>query len=169
MAGSTTKLALPYPTGTDRVMDGDNAMQALAERIEARMPWGCVAYSQWVADQGPIGGGNTLASITVPANVGAGRRIRLSCSLMFSHSIANGWVILEWYDGATRLAQGCYPSPPTVGFSFMGHLNTVIQSAAGAKTYTLYSYVNSGSATNNAATNRPSFAMAEDLGPWAMA
>jgi len=34
MAGTTPKYALPYPTGTDRVMDGDNAMQALAEAIE---------------------------------------------------------------------------------------------------------------------------------------
>lgn len=35
MAGTTAKFALPYPTGTDRVMDGDNAMQALAEKIDA--------------------------------------------------------------------------------------------------------------------------------------
>jgi hypothetical protein len=36
MAGSTPN-QLPYPTGTDRVMDGDNAMQALAESIRV---WG---------------------------------------------------------------------------------------------------------------------------------
>lgn len=34
MAGATPIYALPYPTGTDRVMDGDNAIQALAERTE---------------------------------------------------------------------------------------------------------------------------------------
>lgn len=28
---------MPYPVGTDRVMDGDNAMQALAERVDTRM------------------------------------------------------------------------------------------------------------------------------------
>jgi hypothetical protein len=42
MAGATPKYALPYPTGTDRVMDGDNAIQALAERVEANVltgPW----------------------------------------------------------------------------------------------------------------------------------
>lgn len=33
--GSTTPVfAFPYPVGTDRVMDGDNAIQALAEKIE---------------------------------------------------------------------------------------------------------------------------------------
>ena len=31
--GSQTASALPYPTGTDRVMDGDNAIQALAEAL----------------------------------------------------------------------------------------------------------------------------------------
>jgi hypothetical protein len=35
MGSTTTSLALPYPVGTDRVMDGDNAMQALAERLDA--------------------------------------------------------------------------------------------------------------------------------------
>ena len=34
MAGTTSPLAFPYPTGTDRVADGDNAMQALAEKID---------------------------------------------------------------------------------------------------------------------------------------
>jgi hypothetical protein len=34
MAGVTAPLAFPYPTGTDRVMDGDNAIQALAEKVD---------------------------------------------------------------------------------------------------------------------------------------
>lgn len=34
MAGTTSPLAFPYPTGTDRVMDGDNAIQALAEKVD---------------------------------------------------------------------------------------------------------------------------------------
>jgi hypothetical protein len=34
--GSTTPVfAFPYPVGTDRVTDGDNAIQALAEKMEA--------------------------------------------------------------------------------------------------------------------------------------
>jgi hypothetical protein len=33
MAGTTTN-GLPYPTGTDRVADGDNAIQALAEKVD---------------------------------------------------------------------------------------------------------------------------------------
>lgn len=37
MSGATATFAFPYPTGTDRVMDGDNAIQALAEAIEAKL------------------------------------------------------------------------------------------------------------------------------------
>jgi hypothetical protein len=35
MAGTTTN-GLPYPTGTDLLMNGDNAIQALAEAIDAK-------------------------------------------------------------------------------------------------------------------------------------
>lgn len=34
MPSATPTYAIPYPVGTDRVMDGDNAMQAIAERVE---------------------------------------------------------------------------------------------------------------------------------------
>ncbi len=34
MTGQTPTYALPYPSGSDRVRDGDNAIQALAERVE---------------------------------------------------------------------------------------------------------------------------------------
>lgn len=34
--GGTTTNGLPYPVGTDRVMDGDNAIQALAEAIDLK-------------------------------------------------------------------------------------------------------------------------------------
>lgn len=38
MGGTTTApWSIPYPTGSDRVMDGDNAMQAMAERITVLM------------------------------------------------------------------------------------------------------------------------------------
>lgn len=32
--GTTARLAIPYPAGTDRVMDGDNAMQTIAETLD---------------------------------------------------------------------------------------------------------------------------------------
>jgi hypothetical protein len=35
--GTTTK-GIPYPEGTDRVMDGDNAMQAIAVKVDELLP-----------------------------------------------------------------------------------------------------------------------------------
>jgi hypothetical protein len=34
--GGTTSNGLPYPTGTDLIMDGDNAIKALAESVDAK-------------------------------------------------------------------------------------------------------------------------------------
>jgi hypothetical protein len=34
--GSTTAKGYPYPVGTDRVMDGDNAIQSLAEAADTK-------------------------------------------------------------------------------------------------------------------------------------
>lgn len=41
--GSSTAHGFPYPVGTDRVMDGDNAMQALAEQVDAQLYAGAAA------------------------------------------------------------------------------------------------------------------------------
>ena len=49
MGGTTTPLAFPYPTGTDRVMDGDNAMQALAEKIDDYLAGASNAFPGGVA------------------------------------------------------------------------------------------------------------------------
>jgi hypothetical protein len=35
MGSQTPVFKVPYPVGSDRVMDGDNAMQAIADRVEA--------------------------------------------------------------------------------------------------------------------------------------
>lgn len=37
--GSTTSKGYPYPVGTDRVMDGDDAIKALAEAVNADSQW----------------------------------------------------------------------------------------------------------------------------------
>jgi hypothetical protein len=43
MAG-TTPNGLPYPTGTDLVRDGDNAIKALADAVDTRLGWAYVRY-----------------------------------------------------------------------------------------------------------------------------
>lgn len=71
MAGTTARWQIPYPTGTDRVMDGDNAMQAIAERIDVLLPppgslvpyAGSTAPSGWLLAQGQEVSRTTYAAL----------------------------------------------------------------------------------------------------------
>ena len=47
MGGTTSFYKFPYPSGTDRLMDGDNAMQSLAETVES------VLKGSGTGNQGP--------------------------------------------------------------------------------------------------------------------
>jgi hypothetical protein len=57
---ATTAKGYPYPVGTDRVMDGDDAIHSLATAVETML--GVAAAGQAVV---PIVAANTAASITV--------------------------------------------------------------------------------------------------------
>jgi hypothetical protein len=62
---STTAHGYPYPVGTDRVTDGDNAIQALAERIDTTLG----AIASGVANVTFPGAvpGSTITVVTLPA------------------------------------------------------------------------------------------------------
>lgn len=49
MGGVTGDKGYPYPTGSDRLMDGDNAIQALAQKVDNSIQAGTVAITT-VAD-----------------------------------------------------------------------------------------------------------------------
>lgn len=56
MGSQTPFYAFPYPVGTDRVMDGDNAIQALAEKVEQTLGKGTgPVVRAWSAKNG-VGG-----------------------------------------------------------------------------------------------------------------
>lgn len=78
MGSQTPLFAIPYPLGTDRVMDGDDAMHALAQRVEDRVG-GCIACVRGPATQSDIGATAT-AILSVSATFKAGHRYRLSAS-----------------------------------------------------------------------------------------
>ena len=61
--GSTTAKGYPYPVGTDRVMDGDNAIQALAEAVDTHL--GRVA-SGFVNVNITTAGGSASVAVTMP-------------------------------------------------------------------------------------------------------
>lgn len=68
MTGTTARLKIPYPQGTDRVMDGDNAMQTIAETLDGQAV-GFVASSAGLVI--PTASFTGLACTSL-ANVGGG-------------------------------------------------------------------------------------------------
>lgn len=51
--GQTTRLGVPYPDGSDAVMDGDDAIKAQAEKVESYLPYaGDLKPSMQLADHG---------------------------------------------------------------------------------------------------------------------
>lgn len=77
MPGTTPKLGFPFPTGTDRVMDGDNAIAALAGSVEDQLTGGAGGLHFVPMTRATIISGTALASFArslspaiggVPAN-----------------------------------------------------------------------------------------------------
>jgi hypothetical protein len=62
MPSQTANLALPYPVGTDLIADGDNAIQALADKLDAIL-WSGIptATNPWIA----VGSGGTAPAFGV--------------------------------------------------------------------------------------------------------
>lgn len=65
MSANTTR-GWPYPVGTDRVADGDDAIRALAEKADARVGYGACGGSVVL----PITAVNTTATVAVTFPVG---------------------------------------------------------------------------------------------------
>jgi len=60
MSGATSFYALPYPTDTDLVSQGDEAIQALAERVETILKGSGAAPRVWSISR-PTGGGTNFS------------------------------------------------------------------------------------------------------------
>jgi hypothetical protein len=61
---ATTTGGLPYPVGTDKIVDGDDAIKALAEAVDARVPWRMTAnLSTWGV---PGANAGVSAALTFP-------------------------------------------------------------------------------------------------------
>lgn len=157
MGGTTTTLKLPYPTGTDRVMDGDNAMQALAERVEARMPWGCLGYAENASNIDVVNA-QVLIQVTGVV-VGAGRRILVQSFFPFwvGSVVTNvGSAINEDGVGLSSAYWNVHASGNGTLVDFR-----VITPTAGTHTYTLTA---TGAWHLNAQTTNPASLMIQDIG-----
>lgn len=158
MAGTTTNLKIPYPTGTDRVADGDNAMQSLAERVDVRAPWGCLGYGETTAN---IDLANAQLFLQVTGVViGAGRRILLQAYMPFwigATATTLGYAINQ--DGAAVVSPYWHVHASGSG-SLMG--SRVITPAAGTHAYTLTA---SGAFHLNASAANVASLLIQDIGP----
>ena len=162
MAGTTTKLLLPYPTDTDLVTEGDEAIQALADRIEARLPWGWLAYAQVTANQ-TLGVGGDLTSLTVTLTLSASRRIRITGQTLVTASGTGNAAAIYIREGSTDLANVTTPvtNAWSTGFSIATHQSP----SAGSHTYKLSYAFTGGTGTMNASAGAPAFISVEDIGP----
>lgn len=64
---ATTTNGYPYPTGADRVRDGDDAIKALAEKVDVKLRGG-IWSAQGFAAAVPVQGTKTVA-VTYPVGV----------------------------------------------------------------------------------------------------
>lgn len=170
MPAQTTNLKLPYPLGTDLLVNGDNDIKALADRIEARMPWGWLAYAEKTTAQGSIG--NTLTDVTglsITFTAVANRRIRLSARGAVIASGTTGFCNMGLHEGATGLQYSEVNMPNVAGNGVGLYIDVVIVPTAGAHTYKVVAMASTGTMTYHAAANRPAYILAEDLGPTSLA
>jgi len=102
MAGSTPVYGFPYPTGTDRVMDGDNAIAALAQAIEDRLAvWPPVRMQAGTSPAFPSINGGTGQSLAMTFAVG-----RFTQTPMITLAgVSNGHMAASLGTGAS--ATGC--------------------------------------------------------------
>jgi hypothetical protein len=163
MAGQTTKLAIPYPTGTDRVTDGDNAMQAIAERVEARMPWGVLARAWRTTDFGPTQAEVAISGLSVTVAVGANRHVRVSTyQPNVTGTQAGTFAVFYLRQNGTRIAQGVAQVTNLGGEAI--YVETVLGLAAGTYTFDVSLAAVSGSAMAGAGGTYPSNLVVEDIG-----
>ena len=170
MAGTTTTLKMPYPLGTDPISDGDDQIKALAERIEARMPWGNLGYAQIVAaGTSPVGTPVNIAglSVTTPT-LPAGRRLLITARGCGINTAASAVFTFALAEGGTAFQYAEHLTPAAVGGAAGMFISAVVMPSAGAHTYTAQVGVNTGG-TFHAAANRPAYLLVEDIGPVSLA
>lgn len=104
---------LPYPVGTDRVMDGDNAIQALAEAIDLKaldlivqagtITGGTATSTSWAATQNfPVAFGAVPLAVVITGVASSFATVWTVASLTAANF---GWRA-QWPDGLQHTGSG---------------------------------------------------------------
>ena len=153
MGSTTPKYAFPYPIGTDRVMDGDNAIQALAERVEAVLAGTGSGGNAWSVRQGAGGvfGANAwtpiLSIALTSCPIGAVVAVLASAGLSTTTATAVAQARLT-SAGATIAPAGAAPKTNQSGANLWSNIAVfgLATVTAAAPTINLEGFVNTGTA-----------------------
>lgn len=171
MPASTPVYGFPYPLGTDRVMDGDNAIGALALAIEAliesrgrRLGYALATANQINIVATPI----DLTGLSVTVNLPAGRVVKVSGHVWLqSATVGTDVGRVTIMEGATTLQVGTVTNPSTnASSSGTSDPFVILTPPAGAHTYKLQAarIFGTGSITLQASPTSPAIILVEDLG-----
>jgi hypothetical protein len=129
MGGTTAGHSLPYPTGADRVSEGDNAIQGLAEKVDTelakidnRARFVAAMKARYVADVFTVpgvaaGGSSGPKTVTFPANSGftappvvvaIPSSGRLGLAITATSTTGFTYVADNWSPGASSTSTGRY-------------------------------------------------------------
>ena len=89
---TTPVYALPYPVGTDLIMNGDDAIKALAQRVEAVLasrPAGWLAGLRTTVDSATLGNATYMTPAAAAPVIPANRRILVVACVHFQTNTAN--------------------------------------------------------------------------------
>ena len=99
---ANTPKGYPYPVGSDRVADGDNAIQSLAEAVDTNL--GRAAQGRVTMPNVPTGGGTVSAAVSFPASrFTANPRVLANC--VSNLPVGDAGFALAWATGIS--ATGC--------------------------------------------------------------
>ena len=153
-----------YETDTDRQLTYDGTNWLNPDNVAG----GTLGYAQVIADQTGITTETDLTGLTVAVTVGAGRRIRVTASVLVYGSVVSDEFIVNIKEGATVLQRAGYDSLTGAGTSRPTSVerSVVLTPSAGSHTYKLSLLRNqgTGSLTSSAGTTFPAFILVEDIG-----
>lgn len=159
MSGTTANRGFPYPTDLDLVQQTDEAIQALAEAVDAL---GIMGVATRTADQAAMAGAVDFTGLSVTFTAIAGHTYRIQARAHLQTNGADVNTSVAIMEGATQLAAAAARLWSTAAVTCSPlYLGTF---AAGAHTVKLQAAFSGGSNTSRAAANNPAYLTVEDLG-----
>jgi hypothetical protein len=129
-----------------------------------KIPGGWIGYAEVTTSQGPFGAATDLTGLSIAITAGTNRRLRISCHVLLSSSVAGDIARLDIMEGATtlNLAHG-YMTTSAASVC----VTAVITPTSGAHTYKLQAQraAGGGGISTFASASAPNFILVEDIGP----